>query len=175
VRRVGLAELGRDGGGDGRQAGRVEPDVRVLALQVGGLGGLLGGGVEGGHQRQHIDGFALGLLLDGLVHFGLQALEIDDDLGLGDLGHLLRRELQVVRLRAGRGEVGDADGVAADALGDELQRVEGGDDGELALLAGSGVIGSAGGQGARGQDGGRADGGGAKEVTASHGTPVSSR
>ena len=89
--------------------------MRVLAEQQGEPGG-------------HVDGPVGGLLRDGLVDGRLEALDVQDEVGLGDLGDLRGAELEVVRLDArGRQDV-TSTALAADLLGGVLQRVERGDD-----------------------------------------------
>ena len=112
VRRVGGGEFGADAGRDSGVPGRVEPQVRIaggvgVAVAVVGVVGVVvqvvvdercgGGGVD------HVPGTGL---CDGLVDGGLQALEIEDGVGLLDRADLPGRQLQVVRLDAGRGELG---------------------------------------------------------------------
>ena len=57
----------------------------------------------------------------------LEAVEVDEQVGLRDGGDVLRRELQVVGLGARRRQRGDGDAVAADPGGRPLERVEAGD------------------------------------------------
>ena len=65
------------------------------------------------------------VVADHLVDRGLQPLLVEDDAGRRDLRGLARRQLHVVRLDAGLGQVGDLRVVAHDPLGDVLQGVEG--------------------------------------------------
>ena len=65
-----------------------------------------------------------GDLGDGLVESGLEAGDVEDEVGLADLGDLLGAELEVMRLTAGRREVDDLDAVAADLLRGVRERVE---------------------------------------------------
>ncbi len=94
------------------------------------------------------EGLVGGVLADGLVEFGHEALEVDDVVGLFDGGDVAGGEFEVVRLLAGRGEVGHVDVVAADLFGREGERVEGGHDVDLAV-GGGGVAVAAGGEGGR--------------------------
>ena len=94
-----------------RVAGRVL--LRVLLCgreQRGVLGGV--DDVVGARQR------------DGVVDRGLEAGQVDDEIGAVQPGDLRGGELDVVRLGAGRRQRADRDAVAAHLLGDELQGVE---------------------------------------------------
>ena len=121
--------------------------VMVVGIGLAGLslfGGLFLGGVvcvgagldqlgRGGNVN---DGLG-GLLLDGLVNRALEAREVDDSVRGGQRVNHLGGELEVVRLGAVRGQRGDGDVLAADLLGQVLQRVEGGHDGQGAVLGGA--------------------------------------
>ncbi len=72
---------------------------------------------EQGQAGGDVDGPVGGLLRHGLVDGGLEALDVEDEVGGGDLGDLGGGELEVVRLDAGRGEGRDGHGVAADLRG----------------------------------------------------------
>ena len=63
-----------------------------------------------------------------------------DEIGILECVDLPRRELQVVGFGAGRREVGDAHGVAADLSHRFRERVEGRDDGNLAAAVGGAVV-----------------------------------
>ncbi len=86
-------------------------------------------------------------LVDGLVDGGLEALEVQHRVGLLDGGDLLGGELQVVRLDAGGGQVGDADVLAAYLRGEELHGVERRDDVQFAVRALGAAVAAAGGEG----------------------------
>ncbi len=126
----------------------------VVVLQRGGRGGVdlvLGAGVG-----------------DRLVDGGLQALEVDDRVGLLDRPDLLGGEFEVVRLDAGGGEVGDLHVLAAYPAGEELHRVEGRDDVQLALRALGAATAAAGRQGEAGGEGGGGQGYGAASTSSDH-------
>jgi hypothetical protein len=83
--------------------------------------------VGGGQQldgRARVERPVRGLLLDRLVDRRLEALEVDDEGGVADVGDLAGIELDVVRLGARFGQLGDRDRVRAEALAEEPQRVE---------------------------------------------------
>ena len=123
VRRVGRGELLLEGAGDLRQLGRVEPEVRVVTGQVGGLRGV--------HDVGRV------ALVDGVVHGGLEPPLVEQHVGVRDRGGLPELQLEVVRLLAGLGQVRDVRPVARHPLRDVLQGVEGRHDG--GPLAGIGV------------------------------------
>jgi hypothetical protein len=75
-----------------------------------------------------------GGLLDGRLE---SFADVEDDVGVDDLLHLARRQLEVVRLGAGRCQVRHLDGRAADILGRERERIEAGND--LGRARGAGV------------------------------------
>ncbi|CNG22780.1 Uncharacterised protein [Mycobacterium tuberculosis] len=81
----------------------------------------------GGIQRP-----ALGVLADGVVHGGLDALDVDGEVGVLDVGDLPGGQLQVVRLGSGPGERPHEDVVSADPLRQPRHRVERRDHGRLA-------------------------------------------
>ena len=113
------------GPGDGDHVYRIEPHVGVERLVV-----ALGAGVD---QRHDVGDVELGVvgqlgLRDRLVDAGLERPLVDQQVGLAHLGHLLGRELDVVRLDAGAGQAVDVHAVTRDALGNECERVRGGDD-----------------------------------------------
>ena len=58
----------------------------------------------------------------------LEALEVNDSPCLGELLNLLVRQFEVVRLRSWRSEGFDVNQIAADLLGEVLERVEAGHD-----------------------------------------------
>ena len=159
VLRVDGAQPVRDGLGDGGVAHRVEPEVRVgRALPVG----MLLPGLDRGEREVqlrgggHVETAVRGLRGDRLVDGRLQALLEHHDRGLADAGHVPRRQLEVVRLRARLGEVGDTDVRAADLLGGQLQRVERRHDGQRAGALRPAVGGAAPGERDRGGgEGGR--------------------
>ena len=95
----------------------VLPEVRVELV------GLVRERLEPG-DRGRVEGGALRVLLDAVVDRRLEALLVDDDVGLRDRDRLLDGELEVVRLGPGLGQVGDLDPVPADAFGRPGQRVE---------------------------------------------------
>ena len=69
-----------------------------------------------------------GVQLNCLVNSGLEALEVNDSPCLGELLNLLVRQFEVVRLRSRRSERFDVNQIAADLLGEVLERVEAGHD-----------------------------------------------
>ena len=82
---------------------RVEPQVRVdgaVSASSCGAGRVVTSGLG-------VERVALGVLAHGLVHGGLHALDVEGELGLADVDDLPRRQLQVVRLGTGLGEVRD--------------------------------------------------------------------
>ncbi len=107
----------------------VSVDVVVVVRGQRGLGrgGCLedGGGVEG-TGRVAVE--------DGLVDGGLEAGLDDDEVGAAHVADGGGGELEVVRFAAEGGEVRDDDAVSADLLGDELERVERGEDLEPAVV-----------------------------------------
>ena len=149
---VDAGQLRDHGIGDRDHVQRVQPDVRVEAAVVMALLGVLvvavlvGGGVVRvivgvllglGLQRHHAGGVEhvlVAALGDGLVDRRLEALDVDDGVGVADRGDLARGELDVVRLRPGLGQAGDGTVLTRDALGDELQGIERRDDLQLTRL-----------------------------------------
>jgi hypothetical protein len=141
--RVRRAELGHPGGDRVRDRGVPqwrEPDVRIEALlgrvrhtvlerHVARLEGRDGADVERGVPS---------LTLHGLVDRGLEAVQVQDQVGLRDASHLPGRELQVVRFGAGGREVLHVGLVPAESLGQEGQRVEGRRDVQALALTSSG-------------------------------------
>jgi hypothetical protein len=130
---------------------------------------LLAVEIEAG-RRRHVERVAADDL-DALVERRREAGEVHHEIGVLQPGGVLPRELQVVRFGAGRREVGDGDAVAADPLGDELERVEGRDHVEPGLAH----VGSRGhgrtGRGVRllvGPAGGQHHAGGAERHRAAH-------
>ncbi len=115
------------------------PGVLVSAGLIGRgvvgvvVGVLLGLGLQRHHTRgvEHVLVAALG---DGLVDRRLEALDVDHGVAVGDRGDLTRGELDVVRLGSRLGQAGDHPVISGDALGDELQRIEGRDDPQLSRL-----------------------------------------
>jgi hypothetical protein len=190
VVRVGLGQPVGDGGGDRLEVGRVEPDVRVageVAVGVALVALLLGvlfllgvlvvrvlvavlalGLVEQLDQARDVDGAILGVLLDCLVDRRLEPAQVHDEVGVGDLADLPRRQLEVVRLAAGLGQVVDGGVLARDLLGHERQRIEGRGDGETVAAARGGVVVAAAGEEEPGQGGGAQRGHG--RTTGLHGT-----
>ena len=69
-----------------------------------------------------------GVQLNGLVDGRLEALEVNDSSCLGELLNLLIRQFEVVRLCSWRSQGFDVNQVAADLLGEVLERVEAGHD-----------------------------------------------
>ncbi len=123
-----------------------------LALVLGVLLGVLIGGEQVGGVRGVDD--ALGaVLLQRLIDRGLEAGEVDRDVGLRQLGGLLHPELEVVRLLAGARQVDHDCVLAADPLGQELQRVHRRHHGDRAVVRAGGVV-SAGCEGEQQQGGG---------------------
>ena len=114
---LGLAGL-RGGGGTGR--GAVGGLLAVLVLFLNPL--VVD---EVGRLAQVHHGGAGADLLDGLVQGGLEAGDVGDDVRFAQLGGLLAGELEVVRLDVGGGHGGDLDELAANGLGQVLDRVEG--------------------------------------------------
>ncbi len=90
--------------------------VVVVAVRCGGqvelrvVGRVVGGGAGVG---------------DGVIDGGLEARQVEDQIGIAEASHVLRGELEVVRLGARGGQVADGDGVAADPFGHPLQGIEG--------------------------------------------------
>jgi hypothetical protein len=103
------------------------PGVLVRALP-GVVVAVVGAGDDEVRGLRDVEGGIRGLGLHGIVDGRLEAGEVQDGLGLRQLGDGLRRELEVVRLGAGLGQRRHLDEVAADALRDELEGVEGGRD-----------------------------------------------
>ena len=98
---------------------------RVVGAGVG-LNQLGGGG--------DVDDGLGGVLLDGLVDRALEAGQVDNCVRVGQRVDHLGGELKVVGLGARRRQRGDGDVLAADLFGQVLQRVEGGHDGQGAVL-----------------------------------------
>ena len=106
----------------------------VLAVPVV-LGAVVVPAVVRGREPRHLRGVDLlagGVLPDRVVDRGLETVLVDHQVGIDDLGRLLRGDLEVVRLGAGLGEVLDGGVRAGDPLRDVLERVEGGDHPDLA-------------------------------------------
>ena len=96
---------------------------------------------------EHFDGGAVAAF-GGILDRGLEAVaHHDDDAGVEHLVDLFRRELQVVGLGAGRGEVGHGELVTGDPLGRPRQRIEASHD-----VAGATVVGRARREGQRPDD-----------------------
>ncbi|GAB4007963.1 hypothetical protein GCM10029992_63150 [Glycomyces albus] len=79
------------------------------------------------------EGLVRGVFLDGLVERGAEPFEVDDQIGLFDLGDVTGGEFEVVRLDARWSEVSHIYAVAADLFGGEGERVETRDDVDLAV------------------------------------------
>ena len=97
-------------------AERVEPDVRIASRA---------------DQRQPVEEVERPAVraVDGSLERRLEAAaEVEDEVGGADALDVARRELDVVRLGAGRREVRDGHPVAADLLGRVRERIEAGDD-----------------------------------------------
>ena len=124
--RVGLGHrLGERVGGLAEQRG-VEPEVGIGALVVVALPVLVA--LVRVVQVDHVGGIhhVVGAVVaDRLVDGRLQALLVEHDARGRDLRRLARRQLHVVGLDPGCGQVGDLRVVAHDAFGDVLQRIEG--------------------------------------------------
>src|SRR5690606_25593754 len=121
--------------------------VRVLGVLLGALAGVRAGVLarvllEPGGLRG-VDDVLRRALLDALVDRGLEAREVDDEVGVADPAHLRGGELEVVGLRRGRREVGDGDVLAADLLDDVLERVEGREHLEPPVVTASAAAGGA--------------------------------
>ncbi len=178
--RVDLGEPVGQRRADRGQALGVEPDVRVAALLgvllvlgvLLALGVLLLAQLDG---RQHVERAVGGLLLDGLVDGGLEAGGVDDEVGLAKRADLLRRELEVVRLAAGLGEVRDLDVVAADPLGQEGVRVEAGRHRGAALVGGARPSPPSPPHAVSDEDGGQGGGGEAHDTTLADLTTVTNK
>ena len=69
-----------------------------------------------------------------LVDGRLERARVDHQIRLSNRRDLARRELEVVRLRSRRRQAGDVGMIGRDALGDELERVEGDDDPQRTTL-----------------------------------------
>ena len=88
-------------------------------------------------RRNHgcgIDHLGVLALCHGLVDCCLEAPLVDHQGRGRQASDLPRSEFQVVRLCPWLGQAGDRDAVTCDTLGDKLQRIERGHDGELARL-----------------------------------------
>ena len=83
-------------------------------------------GVNQINTAGNIDDGLGGVQLNGLVNSGLEALELNDGSGLRELLNFLVRQFEVVRLCSRRGEGFDVNQIAADLLGEVLERVEAG-------------------------------------------------
>ena len=129
---VGLGERGGDRVGKGHQALRVEPEVGVGGVAL--LAYMAGDQVDGVGGVDDVRRFAGS---DGGVDRALEPGQVDHQVGLADGPDLARRELDIVRFGAGRRQRADRDEVAAHLLGDVLQRVEGGEDLDLAGTVGA--------------------------------------
>lgn len=140
----------------------------VVVALVADLGAVLLQRREGGG----VDGVLDAGLGDRVVDGGLDALEVEDDVGLAELADLLRLELQVVGFDAGLGERVDGDVVAAYLLGQVLHGVERRDHVQLAAASLVGGVGGsgAGGEGDDAERDGSGDGGGGYEATYVHDT-----
>ena len=104
---------------------RIEPDVGVDAV-------LLLAADAGRNRVEEIDAVCR-RGVDRVLEGRLEALaEVEDEVGVGDRGHIAPGELEVVRLDAGRGQVAHVDPGAADLLSGERQWIEGGDDRAIA-------------------------------------------
>src|SRR5699024_9710233 len=88
------------------------------------------------HDLADVECVVGGLLCDGLVAGRLEASAVEGDVGLTDLADLSAGQFQVVRLRAGLGELNDRDLVTADLLGQPLEGVDAGDHGEVRVGGG---------------------------------------
>ena len=119
-----VADLGEQGG--------VEPEVRVdvavvvLSESSSRLVAVLVAGVAQVDHVGDVEHPALGVLLDGLVDGGLEAVLDDDEVGPGQRDGAREGRLDVVGLDARVGEAHDLDVGPADALGDPGQGVEAG-------------------------------------------------
>jgi len=74
----------------------------------------------------------------------LEAAQVHDEVGRLQVGDLARGELDVVRLGTRRGERLDVHAVAADGLGDHLERIERGEHLEPAVVGGLRALGAPG-------------------------------
>ena len=110
--------------------------VGALFLFFGGVVGVSAGFNELCSGGDVNDGLG-GLLLDRLVDCALEAREVDNRVCGGQGVDHLGGELKVVGLCAVRGQRGHGDVLAADLLGQVLQRVEGGHDGQGLVLGGA--------------------------------------
>ena len=115
---------------------RIEPDVRI-----GAEAGLLSFRRLKRQSLQDVDD-AAARLGGGLADGRLEAVaEVQDDVGALDSADRSRRQLEVVRLGAGRREVVDLVTRSADPLGRVRQRIEGGNDRLLAARGGRAAAG----------------------------------
>jgi hypothetical protein len=80
------------------------------------------------------------VLLDGVVHGGLEVALEDHEVCGRDLGGLVDVELEVVRLLAGLGEQLHVGMVPGDAVGGKRQRVERGRDRHPVVTAGAALV-----------------------------------
>ena len=143
---VELRELLRHGVADIGKHQRVLPEVRIGLVGVDTV-------LAERHQVDYVvdvEDVALGVLIDRVVDGRLEATLVDDQVGVDDLGGLVDRELEVVRLLARLGEVLDRGQVAGHPLRDVLQRVERRRDPQLAIVP-TAVVGE--GRAARGREG----------------------
>jgi hypothetical protein len=108
---------------DLREEDRVEPDVRIRSLRS----------LAEREPCERVQ--ARPLRFPGRVlHRGLKVMrEVEHEVGLLQTAHRARRELDVVRLGAGRRQVLDVHFRAPDRGGGESERIEGGDDRALTL------------------------------------------
>ena len=116
------------------------PQVLLALGVLGALGMLvvvLGAEVLQRDDGGGVQGVVPAALRDGLVDGGLERLLVHHQVGLDDLGRLLRGQLEVVRLTSRLGQAGDVSVRPGDPLGDELERVRRRDDGDLVRTGGS--------------------------------------
>ena len=132
----------------------VVPLVLVRGDVEAGVVGDVEGGVPG--------------LLRRVVDRRLELLEVDQVVGLAHLEDLLRRELEVVGLGAGLGEVGDLHVVAADLRDGVLEGVEGGAHPHLVVVSAATVGAAAAGGHGEEEGGGGDEGAGAMHENDSH-------
>jgi len=93
----------------------------------------VGGEVLEAGDRSHVEGRALGVVVDTLVDRRLEAALVDHQVGLGQVDGLGEGQLDVVRLQARAGEVRD-ERAGRDLPAHPGQRVEAGRDRDLARL-----------------------------------------
>ncbi len=143
VRGVGARHRRGEGPRRLRHQGRVLPEVRVLVV-AGVLDPRARHRPRERDHRRHVEGVVGGVVVHRLVDRRCHAVLVEPDSGQVDLRDLADRELVLVRLDARGSQVEDVVVAARHAIGDEVERVEAGDDGVVTRawpLAGGGESG----------------------------------